>query len=285
MQTPMILDGKALAKSVEQELQVRVQRIKDKTGRVPVLATIIVGNDPASVTYVRMKGNACNRVGIRPLKIEMPEESTTEDVIRQIQTLNEDPDVHGILLQHPVPRHIDEMACFNTIDLTKDVDGVNTSTFGRMSMQMDAYKSATPLGIITLLKHYNIPLEGREAVVIGRSPILGKPVAMMLLNENATVTICHSKTKDLPDVVRRADIVVAAVGKPEFVKADWVKEGCVLVDAGYNPGNIGDIDLKNAIAKCSAYTPVPGGVGPMTISSLIRQTVESAERKFGITNG
>ena len=285
MQTPMILDGKALAKSVEQELQVRVQRIKDKTGRVPVLATIIVGNDPASVTYVRMKGNACNRVGIRPLKIEMPEESTTEDVIRQIQALNEDPDVHGILLQHPVPRHIDEMACFNSIDLAKDVDGVNTNTFGRMSMQMDAFKSATPLGIITLLKHYNIPLEGREAVVIGRSPILGKPVAMMLLNENATVTICHSKTKDLPDVVRRADIVVAAVGKPEFVKADWVKEGCVLVDAGYNPGNIGDIDLKNAIAKCSAYTPVPGGVGPMTISSLIRQTVESAERKFGITNG
>jgi len=281
----MILDGKALAKSVEQELQVRVQRIKDKTGRVPVLATIIVGNDPASVTYVRMKGNACNRVGIRPLKIEMPEESTTEDVIRQIQALNEDPDVHGILLQHPVPRHIDEMACFNSIDLAKDVDGVNTNTFGRMSMQMDAFKSATPLGIITLLKHYNIPLEGREAVVIGRSPILGKPVAMMLLNENATVTICHSKTKDLPEVVRRADIVVAAVGKPEFVKADWVKEGCVLVDAGYNPGNIGDIDLKNAIAKCSAYTPVPGGVGPMTISSLIRQTVESAERKFGITNG
>lgn len=285
MQTPMILDGKALAKSVEQELQVRVQRIKDKTGRVPVLATIIVGNDPASVTYVRMKGNACNRVGIRPLKIEMPEESTTEDVIRQIQALNEDPDVHGILLQHPVPRHIDEMACFNSIDLAKDVDGVNTNTFGRMSMQMDAFKSATPLGIITLLKHYNIPLEGREAVVIGRSPILGKPVGMMLLNENATVTICHSKTKDLPEVVRRADIVVAAVGKPEFVKADWVKEGCVLVDAGYNPGNIGDIDLKNAIAKCSAYTPVPGGVGPMTISSLIRQTVESAERKFGITNG
>lgn len=285
MQTPMILDGKALAKSVEQELQTRVQRIRDTTGTVPVLATIIVGSDPASVTYVRMKGNACNRVGIRPLKIEMPEESTTDDVISQIRKLNEDPDVHGILLQHPVPRHIDEMACFNSIDITKDVDGVNTNTFGRMSMQLDAFKSATPLGIITLLKHYNIPMAGREAVVIGRSPILGKPVAMMLLNENATVTICHSRTKDLPDVVRRADIVVAAVGKPEFVKADWVKEGCVLVDAGYNPGNIGDIDLKNAIARCSAYTPVPGGVGPMTISSLIRQTVESAEKKFGIVSG
>ena len=173
MQTPMILDGKALAKSVEQELQVRVQRIKDKTGTVPVLATIIVGDDPASVTYVRMKGNACNRVGIRPLKIEMPEESTTDDVIRQIQALNEDPDVHGILLQHPVPGHIDEMACFNSIDLSKDVDGVNTNTFGRMSMQIDSYKSATPLGIMTLLKHYKIPIEGKEAVVIGRRPILG----------------------------------------------------------------------------------------------------------------
>ena len=180
MQAPLILDGKALAKSIEQELQVRVSRIRDITGTVPVLATIIVGNDPASVTYVRMKGNACNRVGIRPLKIEMPEDSTTDDVIRQIQTLNEDPDVHGILLQHPVPRHIDEMACFNSIDITKDVDGVNTHSFGRMSMQLDAFKSATPLGIITLLKHYNIPIEGREAVVIGRSPILGKPVAMIL---------------------------------------------------------------------------------------------------------
>lgn len=282
MQTPIVLDGKALAKSIEQQLAERVSRIREKTGTVPVLATIIVGNDPASVTYVRMKCNACNRIGMQPLKIEMPENSTTDDVIRQIQTLNEDPNVHGILLQHPVPRHIDEMACFNSIDITKDVDGVNTSTFGRMAMQLDSYKSATPLGIITLLKHYKIPIEGREAVVIGRSPILGKPVAMMLLNENATVTICHSKTKDLPDVVRRADIVVAAVGKPEFVKADWVKEGCVLVDAGYNPGNIGDIDLKNAIAKCSAYTPVPGGVGPMTISSLIRQTVESAERRLGL---
>jgi len=282
MQTPIVLDGKALAKSIEQELAARVQRIKEKTGTVPMLATIIVGNDPASATYVRMKCNACKRIGMQPLKIEMPEDSTTDDVIRQIQALNENPDVHGILLQHPVPRHIDEMACFNSIDIAKDVDGVNTATFGRMAMKMDSFKSATPLGIMTLLKHYKIPVEGREAVVIGRSPILGKPVAMMLLNENATVTICHSKTENLPDVVRRADIVVAAVGKPRFVKAEWVKEGCVLVDAGYNPGNIGDIDLENAIAKCSAYTPVPGGVGPMTISSLIRQTVESAEKRFGI---
>ena len=282
MSTPLVLDGKALAKSIEQELTVRVQRIKDKTGITPILATIIVGNDPASVTYVRMKGNACRRIGMESLKVELPEETTTQQLIDKIQELNRDENVHGILLQHPVPSHIDEMACFLSIDVSKDVDGVNPNTFGRMALQMDSFKCATPYGIMTLLKHYNIQIEGKEAVVIGRSPILGKPVAMMLLNENATVTICHSRTKDLPDIVRRADIVVAAVGKPRFVKADWVKEGCVLVDAGYNPGNIGDIDLENAISKCSAYTPVPGGVGPMTINRLICQTVESAEKKLGL---
>ena len=282
MNTQLILDGKALAKSVEQELAVRVERIKEKTGTTPVLATIIVGDDPASVTYVRMKGNACARIGMQSLKVELPEETTTEQLIARIQELNNDDNVHGILLQHPVPAHIDELACFLSIDVSKDVDGVNPNTFGRMALQMDSFKCATPYGIITLLKHYNIQIEGKEAVVIGRSPILGKPVAMMLLNENATVTICHSRTKDLPSIVRRADIVVAAVGKPRFVQADWVKEGCVLVDAGYNPGNIGDIDLENAVSKCSAYTPVPGGVGPMTINRLIYQTVESAEKKLGL---
>ncbi|HOQ07792.1 MAG TPA: tetrahydrofolate dehydrogenase/cyclohydrolase catalytic domain-containing protein [Clostridiales bacterium] len=282
MNSPLVLDGKALAKSVEQELAERVQRIKEKTGVTPILATILVGNDPASVTYVRMKGNACRRIGMESLKVELPEETTTQQLIDKIQELNRNENVHGILLQHPVPDHIDEMACFLSIDVSKDVDGVNPNTFGRMAMQMDSFKCATPYGIITLLKHYNIQIEGKEAVVIGRSPILGKPVAMMLLNENATVTICHSRTKDLPDVVRRADIVVAAVGKPKFVQADWIKEGCVLVDAGYNPGNIGDIDLENCISKCSAYTPVPGGVGPMTINRLIYQTVVSAEKKLGL---
>ena len=282
MSTPLVLDGKALAKSVEQELAERVQRIKEKTGVTPILATILVGNDPASVTYVRMKGNACRRIGMESLKVELPEETTTQQLIDKIQELNRNENVHGILLQHPVPDHIDEMACFLSIDVSKDVDGVNPNTFGRMAMQMDSFKCATPYGIITLLKHYNIQIEGKEAVVIGRSPILGKPVAMMLLNENATVTICHSRTKNLPDVVRRADIVVAAVGRPRFVQADWIKEGCVLVDAGYNPGNIGDIDLENCISKCSAYTPVPGGVGPMTINRLIYQTVVSAEKKLGL---
>lgn len=282
MSAPLVLDGKTLAKSVEQELASRVQRIKEKSGVTPILATIIVGSDPASVTYVRMKGNACRRIGMESLKVELPEETTTQQLIDKIQELNRDENVHGILLQHPVPAHIDEMACFLRIDVSKDVDGVNPNTFGRMALQMDSFKCATPYGIITLLKHYNIQIAGKEAVVIGRSPILGKPVAMLLLNENATVTICHSKTKDLPNVVRRADIVVAAVGRPKFVKADWIKEGCVLVDAGYNPGNIGDIDLENCISKCSAYTPVPGGVGPMTINRLIYQTVESAEKKLGL---
>jgi len=282
MNKPIILDGKSLAKSIEEDLNARVRRIIKRTGTIPVLATIIVGSDPASVTYVKMKGNACERIGMRSLKVELPEGTKTEEVIGKILELNRDENVHGILLQHPVPGYIDEIACFNHIDESKDVDGVNTNSFGRMSMRLQSYQCATPAGIMTILKHYRIELEGKEVVVIGRSPILGKPVAMMMLNENATVTICHSKTQDLPGKIVRADIVVAAVGKPKFVQAEWIKEGAVLVDAGYNPGNVGDIDLENAIKKCSAYTPVPGGVGPMTINTLIRQTVESAEKKFDI---
>lgn len=279
---PIVLDGKTLAKQIEDELRLRVQKIKDRTNTTPVLATILVGDNPASVTYVRMKGNACKRIGLQSLKIEMADSTSTDELVQKIKELNEDENIYGILLQHPVPKHIDEQKCFNTILVNKDVDGVNTDTFGRMSMQLDSFKSATPLAILTILKYYNIQLEGKEAVIVGRSPILGKPVGMMLLNENATVTICHSKTKDLPDIIRRADIVVGAVGKPKYIQADWIKEGVILIDAGYNEGNIGDIDLENAVKKCSAYTPVPGGVGPMTIISLMRQTVESAEKKYSI---
>ena len=276
--TPKILDGKALSKIIEERLQLRGQALRAKYGFVPVLATILVGEDPASVTYVRMKGNACARVGLESRRVAMPEATTTQELLEQIRELNEDPRVCGILLQHPVPRHIDEQACFEAIAPEKDVDGVNTATFGRMTMGSFAYHSATPYGIMTLLKEYGIPLEGKEAVVIGRSAILGKPVAMMLLNANATVTICHSRTKNLPEIVKRADIVVAAVGKPTFVQADWVKPGAVLVDAGYNPGNVGDIDLENAAPLSSAYTPVPGGCGPMTIAMLMQNTMDSAER-------
>ena len=212
------------------------------------------------------------------LKVDMSGETTTEELLEKIGQLNRDPDVCGILLQHPVPEQIDEQACFNAISLEKDVDGVNTSSFGLMAMGLPAWKSATPLAILSLLKHYNIQIEGKEAVVIGRSAILGKPVAALLLNENATVTIAHSKTVNLPEVVRRADIVVTAIGKPLFVQADWIKEGAVLIDAGYNKGNVGDMDLVNCAPRSSAYTPVPGGVGPVTIAMLMKQTVESAEK-------
>ncbi len=273
-----VIDGKAYAREVEAEIRALVQDIIAKTGKTPVLATILVGNNPASVTYVRMKGNACARVGMLSRKVELPESTTTQKLLEVINTLNRDPEVCGILLQHPVPAHIDERACFDAISLEKDVDGVTTAGFGRAAMGLDAFCSATPLAIVSLLKRYNIPLEGREAVVIGRSPILGKPVAALLLNENATITIAHSKTRNLPDIVRRADIVVAAVGKPLFVKETWIKEGAVLMDAGYNAGNVGDIDLEACIPHCSAYTPVPGGVGPVTIAMLMKQTAAAAQK-------
>lgn len=273
-----VIDGKAYAREVEAEIRTLVQDIIAKTGKTPVLATILVGNNPASVTYVRMKGNACARVGMLSRKVELPESTTTQELLEVINTLNRDPEVCGILLQHPVPAHIDERACFDAISLEKDVDGVTTAGFGRAAMGLDAFCSATPLAIVSLLKRYNIPLEGREAVVIGRSPILGKPVAALLLNENATVTIAHSKTRNLPNIVRRADIVVAAVGKPLFVKEAWIKEGAVLMDAGYNAGNVGDIDLEACIPHCSAYTPVPGGVGPVTIAMLMKQTAAAAQK-------
>lgn len=273
-----VIDGKAYAREVEAEIRALVQDIIAQTGKTPVLATILVGNNPASVTYVRMKGNACARVGMLSRKVELPESTTTQELLEVINSLNRDPEVCGILLQHPVPAHIDERACFDAISLEKDVDGVTTAGFGRAAMGLDAFCSATPLAIVSLLKRYNIPLEGKEAVVIGRSPILGKPVAALLLNENATVTIAHSKTRNLPDIVRRADIVVAAVGKPLFVKEAWIKEGAVLMDAGYNAGNVGDIDLEACIPHCSAYTPVPGGVGPVTIAMLMKQTAAAAQK-------
>jgi methylenetetrahydrofolate dehydrogenase (NADP+)/methenyltetrahydrofolate cyclohydrolase len=273
----LVLDGKAYAKELETELYSRVQSLKEKTSSgPPILATILVGSDPASATYVRMKGNACRRVGMESLSISLPQETTMQQLLSAIDDLNANPRVRGILLQHPVPHQIDERACFDRIAIEKDVDGVTSHGFGRMAMGEAAYGSATPAGIMRLLKRYGINPSGKEAVVVGRSPILGKPMAMMLLNENATVTICHSRTKNLADVVRRADILVGAVGKPEFIKADWIRDGAVVVDAGYHPGGVGDIELAPVIERVSAFTPVPGGVGPMTIGTLITQTVEAA---------
>jgi len=274
----IVLDGKALAKNIEKELKERVSAVKLATGNTPVLATILVGDDPASATYVRMKGNACERVGMTSRKVILPETTTTEELLDAIRELNADPLVNGILLQHPVPPQIDERACFDEIALEKDVDGVTSLGFGRMAMGEPAFGSATPAGIMKILKHYDIALKGKHAVVVGRSPILGKPMAFMLLNEHATVTICHSRTLDLPSLTRQADIIVGAVGIPEFIKADWIKKGAVVIDAGYNPGGVGDIELSGIVDSCTAYTPVPGGVGPMTIATLIMQTVESAEK-------
>lgn len=274
----LVLDGKAIAKRIEQDLTTRVEKIKSISGKKPILATILVGDDPASATYVRMKGNACERVGMQSMKVILPEKTTTQQLLREIDKLNINPDVHGILLQHPVPAQINERECFDRIIIHKDVDGVTTHGFGRMAMGEEAFGSATPAGIMRLLKHYDIPIKGKHAVVVGRSPILGKPMAMMLLNEHATVTICHSRTLNLPDIVRQADIVVGAVGRPEFIRGDWIKEGTVVIDAGYNPGPVGDVELSAIVNKCAAYTPVPGGVGPMTIATLIAQAVEAAER-------
>ena len=277
----LVLDGKTLAADTEAELLRRVERLKEISGgKTPILATILVGDDPASATYVKMKGNACRRVGMDSLAVEMPSSTTTDQLLAKIQELNHNPDVHGILLQHPVPPQVDERACFDAIALSKDVDGVTCLGFGRMAMGEEAYGCATPQGIMRILEHYQVEIEGMHAVVVGRSPILGKPMAMMLLQKNATVTICHSRTRNLPALVAQADIVVGAVGIPEFIKADWVKEGAVVVDAGYHPGGVGDIELSALLDKASAYTPVPGGVGPMTINTLIMQSVESGEKSL-----
>ncbi|MFT4749447.1 MAG: methylenetetrahydrofolate dehydrogenase (NADP+)/methenyltetrahydrofolate cyclohydrolase [Pseudohongiellaceae bacterium] len=276
-----ILDGKALAKKTESELASRVAALKAaNNGATPKLATILVGDDPASATYVKMKGNACERIGMQSVKVEMPASTTTEELLEKIAELNSDENVHGILLQHPVPEQVDERRCFDAIDVEKDVDGVTCSGYGRMAMGVDAYGCATPKGIMRLMEAYGISVVGKHAVVVGRSPILGKPMAAMLLNADATVTICHSKTKNLSELVKLADVVVATVGRPEYIRAEWIKDGAVVIDAGYHPGGVGDVELGPLVDRVEAYTPVPGGVGPMTINTLIVQTVEAGEKKL-----
>jgi len=276
----IVLDGKAIAAKTESELSQRVALIKQRTGKTPILATILVGTDPASATYVKMKGNACRRIGMESVAIELGSETTTEQLLAQIDSLNQNPEVHGILLQHPTPSQIDERACFDRIALEKDVDGVTCLGFGRMAMGESAYGCATPQGIMRLLDAYDIPISGKHAVVVGRSAILGKPMAMMLLGKDATVTICHSRTQNLEALIKQADILVGAVGKPEFIKASWIKDNAVVIDAGYHPGGIGDIELAPLLQRVAAYTPVPGGVGPMTINTLIHQTVMSGEKSL-----
>ena len=273
----IVLDGKELSKKTEVYIEKEVRDLISK-GIKPTLATILVGSDPASETYVKMKRNTCKRVGMDSIAIELPENTSTDELLKTIKKLNNDDKVHGILLQHPVPSQIDERKCFDKISIEKDVDGVTCLGFGNMSMGLPAYGSCTPAGIIRLIKEYKLEIEGMNAVVVGRSPILGKPMAMMLLNLNATVTICHSRTKNIEDIIKNADLIVGAVGIPRFIKSDWIKKGSVVIDAGFHPEMCGDIDLDGIEDNAIAYTPVPGGVGPMTINTLILQTMESAKK-------
>ena len=272
-----ILDGKKLASDSEKEILESVSVLKEK-GIIPTLATILVGDDPASEIYVRMKQETCKRVGMESLAINLPKETSTEELLLKIDELNNDKKIHGILLQHPVPNQINERECFERISIEKDVDGVTCLGFGRMSMDLHAYGSCTPAGIMRILEFYDVDISGMNAVVVGRSPILGKPMAMMLLNKNATVTICHSRTKKLEDHVRNADLVVGAVGVPKLIKKEWLKKGAVVIDAGYHPEKCGDIDLDGIEEIASSYTPVPGGVGPMTINTLILNTMKAARK-------
>lgn len=273
------LDGKLVKKELEEQIAERSLAFYQNRGRKPKLATIMVGDNPASEMYIRMKKKACERVFIDN-DIYHLEGATTFEVMNLIERLNIDSNVDGILIQHPLPNEIDEVACFNLIKKEKDVDGVGAISFGYMTEKLPSYAPATAKAIMTILDFYQIPIEGKHAVVVGRSQILGKPVGMLLLNENATVTICHSKSKNLEQHLANADIVVAAVGKPNFIKPSSLKDGVVVIDAGYNKGNIGDVDNNGLIEKASFYTPVPGGVGPVTIATLLEQTMDAAEKNY-----
>jgi methylenetetrahydrofolate dehydrogenase (NADP+) / methenyltetrahydrofolate cyclohydrolase len=274
-----IMSGAELAASIIDRCAERAAGLVRTAGVRPCLATVLVGDDPASVTYVRMKQRRCAKAGIESRHIGLPEDITTDGLVAEIRKLADDPGVHGILLQHPVPAHIDERAAFEAIAPEKDVDGVTTASFAAMAFGHGGFASCTPGGIMRLLDAYGVELAGKHAVVVGRSPILGKPVGMLLLGRDATVTYCHSKTTDLPAVLATADIVVAAVGRPELIRGEDIKPGAVVVDAGYNAGNVGDVDFAGAAARASLVTPVPGGVGPMTIAVLLEQTVDAAERQ------
>jgi methylenetetrahydrofolate dehydrogenase (NADP+)/methenyltetrahydrofolate cyclohydrolase len=237
---------------------------------------VLVGDDPASVTYVRMKRRRCQQAGIDSRQVTLPATTTTDGVVGAVTALSNDPGVHGILVQHPVPPHVDERAGFEAIVPDKDVDGVTMHSFGAMALGYPGFAACTPAGIMRLLDAYGVDPRGKHAVVIGRSPILGKPVGALLLARDATVTFCHSRTEDLPSVVRTAELVVAAVGRPSFVRGDWLKPGAVVIDAGYNEGNVGDVAFEEALDRASLITPVPGGVGPMTIALLLEQTIDAA---------
>ncbi len=275
-----LLDGKQMALEMEEELKARVDALREK-GYVPGLTVILVGDDPASQTYVSNKEKACARLGIHSATLRMPEDTTQEELERAICEANDDSAVNGILVQLPLPKRLDEDRALSLILPQKDVDGFHDINAGRLSRGLDCVVACTPKGALHMLKRAGIPIAGKEAVVVGRSNIVGKPMALLLLRENATVTVCHSRTADLAAHTRRADILVAAVGKPRFITADMVKEGAVVIDVGINrvDGKLcGDVDFEPIARKASYITPVPGGVGKMTIAMLMDNTVAAAEK-------
>jgi methylenetetrahydrofolate dehydrogenase (NADP+) / methenyltetrahydrofolate cyclohydrolase len=276
MPDAQLMDGAKLAREIVAQSAERAAAFLQRTGKRPCLAAVLVGEDPASVTYVRMKRNRSEQAGIESRQVTLPSETTTAELVAAVDELSQDPSVHGILLQHPVPAQIEERTAFEAISPEKDVDGVTMHSFAAMAFGEPGFASCTPGGIMRLLEAYEVDPRGKHAVVVGRSPILGKPVGMLLLARDATVTYCHSRTVELESIIATADILVAAVGKPEFVRGEWVKPGAVVLDAGYNAGNVGDVAFEEARGRASLITPVPGGVGPMTIAVLLEQTVQAA---------
>ncbi len=275
------MDGTSVAAGLLSDVAREAAEFSEQTGRKPTLAAVLVGDDPSSQTYVRMKRNRSHQAGLDSQVIELPTETSTDELVTRIEALSADPLVDGILLQHPVPGQIDERAAFEAISPGKDVDGVTMHSFAAMAFGEPGFHSCTPGGILRLLDAYDVALSGRHAVVVGRSPILGKPVGMLLLARDATVTYCHSRTRALDEQVRQADIVVAAVGRAELIRGEWIKPGAVVIDAGYNTGNVGDVEYAAASQRASLITPVPGGVGPMTIALLLEQTLRAAQAAKG----
>lgn len=277
-----ILDGKSLANNIELEISKEVEEL-NKSGITPGLAVILVGNNPASQSYVSMKAKACKRTGIYSTTHEMPESIPQESLLQTIELLNQNPNIDGILVQLPLPPHIDTTAVLEAIAPQKDVDGFHPYNMGRVLANLDSFIPATPLGVITLLKHYNIELKGKNVVIVGASNIVGKPLASLFLNEFATITLCHIYTKDLAKHTKEADIVCVAVGKPNLITKDMVKDGAIIVDIGISKVDdkiVGDVDFEGVSKKCDFITPVPGGVGPMTIASLLQNTIKAAKMRL-----
>ncbi|MCK5854766.1 MAG: bifunctional methylenetetrahydrofolate dehydrogenase/methenyltetrahydrofolate cyclohydrolase FolD [Sulfurovaceae bacterium] len=279
-----LIDGKSLSKKVQEYVKSEVETLKIEKNMVPGLAVVIVGDDPASHAYVGMKEKACKNVGFYSIAHKMPDTITQEEIINIITMMNNNPHIHGILIQLPLPSHIDTDKLLEVIDPIKDVDGFHSYNVGRMVSNLDSFVACTPLGVMRMFEEYEIELEGKDVVVVGASNIVGKPMASLLLNKNATVTVTHVYTKDLASHTKKADIVIVGVGIPNLIKEDMVKEGAIVIDIGMNRlengSLVGDVDFANVSKKCSHITPVPGGVGPMTIAMLLENTLHSA-KQFG----